>query len=133
MKQTNWFSMKHMYMQMKDNGSEQMSWKRIFYINATRPQALKTLWLTCHGKLPTKERLHQFDLLDNNMCCFCSNVETIDNLFFDCIKLKTIWKRVLAWIQVNHDPKDWLDEMKWITMHSKGKGWRVVILKLAVA
>lgn len=121
MKLSDKFSMKHMYMQMKDHGLEQVPWKRMFYGNAMRPRVLMTLWLTCHGKLPTKERFHQIRLLDTNMCYYCSNVETIDHLLFGCIELKTILKKVLAWIQVNLDPKYWHDEMKWITIHSKVK------------
>lgn len=64
---------------MGDNDSEQVPWKRMFYGNAARPRALMTLWLDCHGKLPIKERLHWFSMLDNNIRCFCSNVEIIDH------------------------------------------------------
>lgn len=103
---------RHIYMKMKDNDSEHVPWKRMFYGNVARPRTLMTLWLTCHGKLPTKDKFHQFGLLDSSMCCFCSNVETIEHLFFECMELKTIWKKVLSWIQVNHDPKVWHDEME---------------------
>lgn len=120
MQQNNKFNMKQVYTKMKDYGSEQVIWKSMFYGNVARPQALMTLWLACHGKLPTKDNMHRFGLIQNKLCCFCSNIETPDHLFSYCVKLKNIWKKVFTWTQVTHELKIWHEEKKWILMHSKG-------------
>jgi hypothetical protein len=36
-------------------------------------------------------------------------------------------------MNVDHIPLEWHDELQWITRHSKGKGWRAQLLKVAAA
>lgn len=129
--QNNRFSMKQVYMKLKDIGSEQVHWKRLFYGNVARPRALMTLWLTYHGKWPTKDMLHRFGLMHDNMCCFCSNIEHIDHLFLIMRSWRTFGNKCLLRKKVTHELKIWHEEKKWILMHSKGKGWRVALLRLA--
>lgn len=103
------FRMKKVYMKMRSVNHDPVPWNRIFYGNTTRPRAMMTLWLACHG---TKERLHQFGLMDSIICCFCPQEETTNHMFYGCVELKAIWNKVLEWIQVAHDPKEWQDELK---------------------
>lgn len=91
-----------------------------------------TLWLAYHGRSPTKTRLCRFGLTDSNICCFGPHEETIDHLYYGCVETKSIWRKILDWIQITHDPKEWHDELYQIVICSKGKGWRASILKLAV-
>lgn len=47
--------------------------------------------------------------------------------------MKLIWSSVLQWIQVQHTPKNWDEELNWCIKMGKGKGWRVALFKLAAA
>src|ERR1043165_3518279 len=52
---------------------------------------------------------------------------------FECVDMYTVWKRVLQWLQMEHEPKGWAQELEWIQRNSKGKGRRCVFLKTAFA
>lgn len=107
-------------------------WRKLLYGNIARFRAMCTLWLSCQDRLATKERLNKFGLF-NDYCCFCMEKETIQNLLFSCSKMKDIWNDVLAWMQINHKLIDWKEELIWNVEHSKGKWWRAVTLKCAIA
>ncbi|KAH1203129.1 hypothetical protein GmHk_17G049445 [Glycine max] len=126
------FSMKTLYLKMRCEGSNEVVWNRLFCGNPARPRALMTLWQACHGRLPTKDRLLRFGMLGDKICCFCEGPEFHDHLFFGCSVLGDVWKQVLEWIQVKHHPQEWNEKQKWIIRHSKGKGHKASILKLAV-
>lgn len=59
--------------------------------------------------------------------------ETINHLFFECLTRRNIWQQVLDWLQITHDLEKWEEELKWIVNSSKGKGWKVQLLKSAAA
>ncbi|GAU38712.1 hypothetical protein TSUD_396400 [Trifolium subterraneum] len=77
-------------------------WRTLFYGNMARPRALVHLWITCNERLATRDR-----------------------------ETKGIWKKVLEWIQIDHNPPGWHQELEWIIRKTKGKGGRAKILKLA--
>jgi hypothetical protein len=92
-----------------------------------------TFWMACHCRLATKDRLHKFGVSVGLRCCFCNRDESINHLLFGCTELKIIWQRVLSWLQIDHVPMEWNNELKWITRLSKGKGWKARLLKSAAA
>ncbi|GAU49943.1 hypothetical protein TSUD_408380 [Trifolium subterraneum] len=100
------FNMKKMYLTIHDN-SQSVAWKTMFYGNLARPRALVTLWLACNKRLATRDRLHKFGLLNTTRCCFCNDDETQQHLLFHCNETKSIWRKVLEWIQVGHNPLGW--------------------------
>ncbi|XP_058770039.1 uncharacterized protein LOC131643749 [Vicia villosa] len=108
-------------------------WRKLFYDNAARPRALFTLWLACHDRLATKARLRKFGILTNEDSNFCENVETLQHLFFDCRVTKNIWRNVLKWMNMDHNPQGWAQELKWLIENSKNKSWKAKILKVVVA
>ncbi|XP_045815732.1 uncharacterized protein LOC123909010 [Trifolium pratense] len=110
-----------------------VDWKTVMYQNIARPRAVFIFWLACHSRLATKDRLLKIGLTVNLQCCFCTQEETINHLFFGCTELKHIWQKVLRWLQVDHVPMEWSAELKWITKHSKGKGWKAQLVKSAAA
>lgn len=101
------------------------------YGNNVRPIALFTLLMACHDRLATKERLHRFGFVDNNNCIFCRQPKTLQHLMFNCIMMSEIWQYVIKWLQIAHSPIGWNEQLTWVTEHSKGKGWKVFILKCA--
>jgi hypothetical protein len=126
------FSMKMMYLAIHDR-SQPVAWRTLFCGKLARPRALVNLWLACNERLATRDRLHKFGLIDaiSCCCCFCNVDETQQHLMFNCNKTKSIWRKVLEWIQVDHNPLGWLQELDWIIQRTKGKGGHAKILKLA--
>ncbi|XP_058776811.1 uncharacterized protein LOC131651160 [Vicia villosa] len=104
-------------------------WKKLFFNNNARPRAKFITWMACHYKLPTKERLHRFGLLDNYRCCCCHETETQNHIFFTCKPFFDTWTSVLGWIGSGHTPQKWDEEVRWILSASKGKGSKADILK----
>ncbi|GAU28950.1 hypothetical protein TSUD_59630 [Trifolium subterraneum] len=87
------FNMKKMYMAVQD-GSPVM-WRTLFYGNMARPRALVHLWIAD---------------------------ETQQHLMFNCRETKGIWKKVLEWIQIDHNPLGWRQELEWIIRKQRAKG-----------
>ncbi|GAU47651.1 hypothetical protein TSUD_27760 [Trifolium subterraneum] len=55
------------------------------------------------------------------------------NLWLACHESETkgVWRKILEWIQIDHNPLGWRQEVEWIFQQSKGKGGHAKILKLA--
>ncbi|CAK8532362.1 unnamed protein product [Lathyrus sativus] len=107
-------------------------WAKLILHNRARPRAIYTLWMICHGKLATKARLNRFGMVNNDQCVFCSAVETIDHLFFECATLRKAWVETLLWIGIPHNPGNWNEERNWILNCYGGKGWKVDLVRLAL-
>lgn len=91
-----------------------------------------TLLQACHRKLATRDLLRRFGMLTQSTCSFCQLEETHDHIFFECEETKKIWKVVLNWIQIDHDPTSWQEEVTWLVNKTKGKGRNVAITGLAI-
>ncbi|CAL5199297.1 unnamed protein product [Lathyrus oleraceus] len=91
-----------------------------------------TMWLACHGRSATKQRLFRFAIIFYNRCCFRAHEEEYNNyMMFLCPKTVSIWTKILEWIQIKHNPQLWDEELKWLSKSTKDKGWRSSTLKLA--
>lgn len=65
-------------------GTKRVNWRHLFRKNVARPRALHTTWMTCHEKLPTKERLKIFQIIHEDICSLCKlEIETVEHLFFN--------------------------------------------------
>ena len=49
--------------------------------------------------------LKKWGLSDHNQCGWCSNVESIQHLFFDCSKVQFLWKGIENWFSSNFNTK----------------------------
>ncbi|CAI8595822.1 unnamed protein product [Vicia faba] len=67
----------------------------------------------------------------DNSFYFCDHEENIQHLFFGCDTLKLIWKNMLAWIQVRHEPAEWDEKLNWLCRKGKSSSWKSMLLKLA--
>ncbi|XP_058734333.1 uncharacterized protein LOC131606065 [Vicia villosa] len=127
------FSMKKVYTALIEDDAK-VPWRCLFQHNPARPWALFTLWMLCHGRLPTKDRLIRFGLITESICSICkSETETMSHIFFNCSNTSHIWIQILKWIEVDHHPLDLQNELRWIIEETKKKGWKAKILKLAFA
>lgn len=101
--------------------------------NYGRPRALINLWLICHGKQPTKDRLSKFGMIQDTICSPCNTEpETMNHLFFNCSITHGIWTHILNCIEVIHDPNKWHTKIRWAIKYTNRKGWRAKLLKLAL-
>ncbi|CAK8578548.1 unnamed protein product [Lathyrus sativus] len=126
------FHMSSIYRELNKGDEEEKIWRKLMYGNVARPRVIMTLWLICHQRLATKDRCMRYGKVENNTCCFCETEETITHLFFECPTMKGIWKDVLDWIGVRHEPKSWNQELNWILQHGTGKGKKSALIRLAV-
>ncbi|KAK2438415.1 hypothetical protein QL285_023194 [Trifolium repens] len=92
-----------MYLAIHDS-SQSVVWRTLFYGNFVRLRALVNLWLACNERLTKRDRLHKFGIIDATNCCFCNADETRQYLMFNCTETKSIWRKVLYWIKVDHNP-----------------------------
>lgn len=67
------FSARNMYYAIKTQ-HQTVGWRKVFYGNTTRPWDLCTIWLACHNRLATKDRLCNFGVL-NEDCCYFAGIE----------------------------------------------------------
>lgn len=70
----------------------------LFTGNIARLCALLCLWLVCHMRLATKDRLCKFGVILPATCCFCQEDDCINHLFFYCKPMKYIWSSMLQWL-----------------------------------
>ncbi|XP_058783084.1 uncharacterized protein LOC131657737 [Vicia villosa] len=110
-----------------------VNWFVVIAGNRARPRALFCLWLACHRRLATKDRLAKFGVIQDTQCCFCREAETLDHLFYKCNVMKTIWSDTLKWLNIVHTPLDWTQELNWLILSARGKGMKANLLKMAAA
>lgn len=107
-------------------------WRVLMRRNLARPRARFFLWMACHEKIATKERLCRFNIVQDSVCSICNrDIEDQQHLFFVCNHTREIWKQVLSWAEIDHQPLNWKAELAWIMKEGRRKGWRASILKLA--
>ncbi|XP_050916380.1 uncharacterized protein LOC127131506 [Lathyrus oleraceus] len=111
---------------------EQMDWIKILCRNNARPRAKFTLWMMLNGKLPTKERLMKFRLINSSICCFCDNYESVDHLFFAYARFNNIWRGILLPMGIRRNPENWHEEKTWLIRETKKRGGKKKILRVAI-
>lgn len=111
-----------------------VSWRKLFFSNYARPRAVFIFWMLCSWRLYTKERLVRFGIPCADIgCCFCDEAESMDHLFFHCRYSKILWKKVLIWLKIEHDPLPWREELSWLERRTKGSKTSQQVLKIAAA
>lgn len=88
-----------------------------------------TLWLACQGRLSTKDHLKRFGIDIDEKCLYCGMIESYNHLLFECEVTNGVWKQVLAWMEISHNPSVWDIEMNEIYGLTKGKWSRRSLLK----
>ncbi|CAK8565420.1 unnamed protein product [Lathyrus sativus] len=99
--------------------------------NHARPRAKFTVWFLLNGKLPTKDRLKKFGVIDSSGCSFCDAGESMDHLFFACSGFCSVWREVLGQLNIRRKLASWENEKNWLNREANKNGWKAKILKLA--
>ncbi|XP_058752185.1 uncharacterized protein LOC131625336 [Vicia villosa] len=111
-----------------------VSWSSLIQHNQARPRSVVCLWLACQDHLATKVRLKRLGLMQSEQCSFCNEApEDFNHLLIDCRICSVIWKDILQWLHIRHTPLNWMEEIKWLTSHTCGKGFKQNMLKLSIA
>ncbi|XP_058746416.1 uncharacterized protein LOC131619324 [Vicia villosa] len=127
------FNMSAMY-EVLAHSNQNVEWRRLLKRSAARPRAKFITWLTCHRKLAIKDKLKRFNMIDSSTYSLChTDEESISHLFFTCRETVNIWKQVLMWMNIDHQPKLWYDEIMWALQYVSRKGWRASLMKIALA
>jgi len=91
------FTVKSMYVAIINNGVRVS--KDIWQIKI--PMKIKIfLWYLKKGVVLTKDNLLRRHWKGDNHCCFCHILETINNLFFDCVYAKFLWRSIYIYFLV---------------------------------
>lgn len=107
---------------MIDDGNK-VPWCNMVQYNKARPRALVCHWMAFHGKLSTRERLKWFGIVHDSSCVlYNTKEESLNHLFFKCSKIRPIWKEILNWLELDHRPQQWGEELDWLITVTKGKG-----------
>ncbi|CAL5195867.1 unnamed protein product [Lathyrus oleraceus] len=79
------FSMNKVYSELIEDNTR-VGWSHMLRCKYAHPRAVLILWLTCHRRLATQDRLLRFGMIQNSNCSLCCNVdESINHLLFECM------------------------------------------------
>ncbi|XP_039006662.1 uncharacterized protein LOC120134275 [Hibiscus syriacus] len=83
-------------------------------------------------KLPTRDRLIRFGVVNDDACVVCgSSMKSRNHLFADCSYAKNVWNVVLGLCGIHSIADSWDQRLNWLVVSMKGKSLRTRILKLA--
>lgn len=115
------FSMQTMYKVLIEDNSR-VNWYGLMMHNLARPKSRFTLWMLCHGHLPTKDRLLRFGMITDGICNLCGTEnETANHIFFSCCKITGIWFDILKWLEITYTGNTWDNVCKWSIIIPKVK------------
>ena len=76
-----------------------VNWSRNFWCRYSVPKPRFITWLAMRSRLYTRDRLLNFDLVQDATCVLCSNdIETHDHLFFQCLCSVMILQQITQWM-----------------------------------
>ena len=84
------YSVKSFYAIVNNGGVVPVHTPAIWQLNVP-PRIHVFLWLVANNKVLTRDNLHKRRHVEDRTCLFCSELETVDHLFFDCFLAKKIW------------------------------------------
>ncbi|GAA0176226.1 hypothetical protein LIER_29258 [Lithospermum erythrorhizon] len=58
-----------------------------------------------HCKVPTKDKLFTWEIMEDKQCVFCQHEESNQHLFFQFSVIRVIWRKMLMYLGQFHDPQ----------------------------
>ena len=74
------------------------------------------LWLIEHNAILAKDNLAKRNWSGDLHCRFCSDMESIDHLFFECLTARYIWSLVAYVLGATHRPTSFGQFWQWIAI-----------------
>ncbi|XP_019251098.1 PREDICTED: uncharacterized protein LOC109230014 [Nicotiana attenuata] len=127
-------SIKQIYLGMLGNHSK-VTWRTLMFHNEARPKARFTMWMQCHGRLMTADRLANWGIQISTRCCLCNEAdESHTHLFCECSFTKAVRGRLMQWLRIQVSPNHtYTQMMAWITTQAKGKSCAARVMKMVYA
>ncbi|XP_058783771.1 uncharacterized protein LOC131658501 [Vicia villosa] len=126
------YKMKEFYLHFLAQSND-VDWKGLIMGNYARPRAKIIMWLACHGRLATKDRLVRFRMIKDVKCESCAENETMQHLFFECDGTNGTWRGVLDWLHIKQQECGLTQIKSWAIRLCKSKNWRRKFLHVALA
>ncbi|XP_057548044.1 uncharacterized protein LOC130826473 [Amaranthus tricolor] len=106
---------KNRILQLCNDDNRHIDWHKALY---SVPKHRFITWLTVKRRLFTRDRLLNFNVVEDATCVFCkTDTETDDHLFFNCICSSVILKQVMNWLGYNFQT--------YSLQHLLQKGWNI--------
>ncbi|XP_057548036.1 uncharacterized protein LOC130826466 [Amaranthus tricolor] len=110
-------SIKEVYNQLQPTGII-VPWSRPVWCRYSVPKHRFITWLTVKRRLFTRDRLLNFNVVEDATCVLCkTDIETHDHLFFNCICSSVILKQVMNWLGYKFQT--------YSLQHLLQKGWNI--------
>lgn len=111
------FKFKDIWEEIREKNTE-VIWSDVVWSKSIPPKMAHTLYKAIMRKLPTKDRLKKWKILDDSKCNFCCiEEETHDHIFFDCEFSKRIWNTQKCRLQLNKCATNLKEELEYL--HSR--------------
>lgn len=95
---------KQVYLGLLQNYNK-VAWRSLMFHNEARPKALFTMWIQCHGRLLTSDRLTRWGIQVSPKYSLCNSADKSHlHLFGECSFSKTVWWRLLRRLQMYDAP-----------------------------
>ncbi|XP_060185419.1 uncharacterized protein LOC132614883 [Lycium barbarum] len=112
-----------------------VDWKYLIIANNARPRAIFAMRMQLQDKLATIDRLTSWDMTVDTKCKLCRvELENRDHLFVFCEFTKTLWKRLLNWINKTiHIATTWEHHLTWAVANAREKSQNAQLFRILYA
>ncbi|XP_016503770.1 uncharacterized protein LOC107821824 [Nicotiana tabacum] len=129
------FNIKKLYIVMRPQ-FQKIWWKKITTGSKAIPKYRFILWLALYRRVATVDRLRRWGSIVDNECVLCDTNEekSMEHLWFGCSYAKTIWSKLLHWLNETHQIGNWDEKIRWLKSinTSKARGEVLVFLFTAM-
>ncbi|KAF8115627.1 hypothetical protein N665_0025s0095 [Sinapis alba] len=100
------------------NRAPDQDWAPLIWFKGSIPSHAFKMWLAHLNRLPTRNRLVAWGVIDDDSCCICNHYrESRDHVFLRCHYSEEVWTMVL--IRLGYSPTlfhTWTAFMEWLAM-----------------
>nr|XP_009800469.1 PREDICTED: uncharacterized protein LOC104246357 [Nicotiana sylvestris] len=112
-----------------------VEWKVFMFGDDTRAKAKFTMWLYFQDRMMTSDRLARWGMHVDTKCVLCQSCdESRNHMFVECEFARSIWKRLLKWMQrQTFWATSWDQHWKWAIENAKEKSSSAAVFKMIYA
>ncbi|XP_010541748.1 PREDICTED: uncharacterized protein LOC104815125 [Tarenaya hassleriana] len=113
--------------------SPQVDWAKLVWFKQAIPRYSFVLWMVMQGRMPTRDRLLRWNIIQNSTCVLCNEEEeSHDHLFFQCRFSAETWQELASKIWRN-PPANLSMCLSWMEAIPQSDGLkRNILLKILI-